>query len=134
DRRLAFGDAGDAHALGLCLVGQADALLDCGKQRFARAVSGFRATGHAVGVGKVAGHGIEAHGLRRHARPRDIEYGEQGHQPWPPVMAACSTCSSTVLPSIVGWLGTRYSSAPWAALAPPIWPGVGVARLTPSAS
>src|SRR5262249_46613350 len=100
-----------------------------------RLVDSLRIAAHAVGVREIARDGVESHGLRRESGARDVEDFEGGHSvaPYWPVIAvsnprkradrkesvawkrtafsanaACSICTSTVLPSSAGASGTRY--------------------------
>jgi hypothetical protein len=43
------------------------------EDRMARLVDLAGIAAHAFGVGEIAGRGVQAHGLRRHAGTRDIE-------------------------------------------------------------
>src|SRR5688572_11721391 len=82
-RRLRFIDTGDAHrgvaALAL-LCGAGLELRTHGfENRVARLVDTIRIAAHALGVGEIAGGGVQAHRLRRHARTRDIKGLEGRH-------------------------------------------------------
>src|SRR5690606_1345424 len=115
------------HAAGQLIV-----VVDGGEHRLARLVHVLGAGRCRIGVGQVAGHGVEAHGLRIHRRAGDTVDGIESHGQRPSMAcfrprnfmlikvrlvwksmlflenAACSTLSSTLLPSCDGWVGTRY--------------------------
>src|SRR5690606_1564329 len=111
---------------------RAEAVEHRGEHRLARHVGAVGGAG-GVGVGQVAGDGVHAHGLGGHGRTGDLHALLEAHRAYPlPWIAAarplsfmftkvrlvwkssafwansaCSTPSSTVLPSCDGRLGTR---------------------------
>ena len=86
ENRLAAGHiataALEARATGELEPDLADKLLahalleDCLEHRLFRPIDRIRIAADAVRIGEVAGHGIQAHRLRAHARAGDIKYLE----------------------------------------------------------
>src|SRR6185436_1392219 len=82
-RRLRFVDAADAHRGAVVGVLAERARLQLRAHRLedgvARLVDLVGIAAHALGIGEIAGGGVQAHRLRRHARSRDFKCFERRH-------------------------------------------------------
>src|SRR5690606_18319546 len=122
---------GAAHA---DAAGELVVVVDGGENRATGRIDVLGRGGGRIDVGQVAGHGVQAHGLGVHGRAGDAVDGFKRHAQRPSMAclrplnfmvrkvrlvwksmelrenSACSTPSSTVLPSREAWWGTRYFS------------------------